>query len=127
VTEAMAKKQLEYDLFGDGEPPLTEKQYRAVRTVLYDRDQFAAMIRMACDRLGGKVEGRPPGPHNFLQRIDQLVRADDDDPVSIEDIDAALKDADATVSASGGSLFVDVSVIVRTRGDLRRMVAACRI
>lgn len=30
-------------------------------------------IDMACDRLGGLVEGRPPHRANFLQRIDELV------------------------------------------------------
>lgn len=32
-----------------------------------------ATIQMACDRLGGLVEGHPTNPLNFLQRIDQLV------------------------------------------------------
>lgn len=32
------------------------------------------VISMAVARLGGKVEGRPTGRHNFLQRIDELRR-----------------------------------------------------
>lgn len=35
-----------------------------------------ATIQMACDRLGGQVEGNPPHPGNFLQRIDELVDAE---------------------------------------------------
>lgn len=31
------------------------------------------VLNMAVDRLGGIVEGRPTGRHNFLQRIDQLI------------------------------------------------------
>lgn len=30
-------------------------------------------IAMACDRLGGLVDGKPPHEGNFLQRIDELV------------------------------------------------------
>jgi hypothetical protein len=33
-----------------------------------------ATILMACHRLGGLVEGQPPTPLNFLQRIDELVQ-----------------------------------------------------
>ena len=36
-------------------------------------DGLKGVIDMACDRLGGLVEGRPPQPGNFLQRIDELV------------------------------------------------------
>lgn len=44
--------------------------YREAKAEL---DVRGATIRMACDRLGGLVEGRPPQPGNFLQRIDELV------------------------------------------------------
>lgn len=44
--------------------------YRAAKAEL---DVRGATIRMACDRLGGSVEGRSPQPGNFLQRIDELV------------------------------------------------------
>lgn len=37
-------------------------------------DARDATLRMACDRLGGLVEGSPPHPGNFLQRIDELVK-----------------------------------------------------
>jgi hypothetical protein len=46
------------------------KHVQAVEADLGVRD---ATIRMACDRLGGEVEGHPPHPGNFLQRIDELV------------------------------------------------------
>ena len=37
------------------------------------RDSARGAIRMAVDRLGGTVEGRPTHEGNFLQRIDELV------------------------------------------------------
>ncbi len=37
-----------------------------------ERDMLRATIAMACDRLGGTVEGQPPNAGNFLQRIDEL-------------------------------------------------------
>lgn len=39
-----------------------------------ERDVLAATIQMACQRLGGLVEGKPPHAGNFLQRIDELRR-----------------------------------------------------
>lgn len=50
---------------------LVWNDYERVKLALECRD---ATIRMACDRLGGLVEGRPTAPLNFLQRIDELVR-----------------------------------------------------
>jgi hypothetical protein len=40
-----------------------------------------ATIQMACDRLGGQVEGAPPHEGNFLQRIDDLVELEKKGPV----------------------------------------------
>lgn len=45
-------------------------------SLLDKRDREIGMrdgtISMACLRLGGLVEGNPPGAHNFIQRIDEL-------------------------------------------------------
>jgi hypothetical protein len=50
--------------------------------------------------------------------------ADDGEPVTLEEIEAALKNTDATVSASGGHLYADVMVRVGNRGELNRLCAA---
>lgn len=50
-----------------------EKSEVEVKAAKLETRRMEGMIDMACDRLGGLVEGRPPERINFLQRIDELV------------------------------------------------------
>lgn len=50
AAEEMDKKQLERDLFGEGEEPLSESQYRAVKCIVLERDAAEQQLR-ALDKL----------------------------------------------------------------------------
>jgi hypothetical protein len=63
-----------------------------------------ATIQMACDRLGGLVEGSPPRPLNFLQRIDELVSVEKGattEPAPVVAQQPAAAPAPATASRRG--------------------------
>lgn len=55
--EEMDKKQLERDLFGEGEEPLSESQYRAVKCILDERDSAEAEGAMLWQALHKAAHG----------------------------------------------------------------------
>lgn len=44
AAEEQDKKELERDLFGEGEEPLSENQYRAIKCIVDERDDLRAAL-----------------------------------------------------------------------------------
>ena len=59
--EEMHKKQLERDLFGEGEEPLSENQYRSIKTIIEERDHAIAQRDLWIERAAEWQHKTPPG------------------------------------------------------------------